>query len=105
MLGAPGGSRIINGVLQVLLNVVDFHMNVQDAVDWPRFHHQWMPDVLYVEKGISPDTVRILRDMGHQVSPLESTSGVVARVEAILNEGGWLQGAADGRGNAKAEGY
>jgi gamma-glutamyltranspeptidase/glutathione hydrolase len=105
MLGAPGGSRIINGVLQVLLNVVDFHMNVQDAVDWPRFHHQWMPDVLYVEKGISPDTVRILRDMGHQVSPLESTSGVVARVEAILNDGGWLQGASDGRGNAKAEGY
>jgi gamma-glutamyltranspeptidase / glutathione hydrolase len=104
-LGAPGGSRIINGVLQVLLNVVDFHMNVQDAVDWPRFHHQWMPDVLYVEKGISPDTVRILRDIGHQVSPLESTGGVVARVEAILNEGGLLQGAADGRGNAKAEGY
>jgi hypothetical protein len=43
--------------------------------------------------------------MGHQVSPLESTSGVVARVEAILNDGGWLQGASDGRGNAKAEGY
>jgi len=105
MLGAPGGSRIINGVLQVLLNVVDFHMNVQDAVDWPRFHHQWMPDVLYVEKGISPDTVRILRGMGHKVSPLEGTSSVVARVEAILNEDGWLQGASDGRGNGKAEGY
>jgi gamma-glutamyltranspeptidase/glutathione hydrolase len=105
MLGAPGGSRIINGVLQVLLNVVDFHMNVQDAVDWPRFHHQWMPDVLYVERGISPDTVQILRGMGHNVSPLESTSPVVARVEAILSDGGWLQGAADGRGNAKAEGY
>ncbi len=105
MLGAPGGSRIINGVLQVLLNVEDFHMNVQDAVDWPRFHHQWMPDVLYVEKGISPDTVRILRGMGHPVSPLEGTSPVVARVEAILNEGGWLQGATDPRGNGKAEGY
>ncbi len=72
MLGAPGGSRIINGVLQVLLNVEDFHMNVQDAVDWPRFHHQWMPDVLYVEQGISPDTVRILRGMGHKVSPVEA---------------------------------
>jgi gamma-glutamyltranspeptidase/glutathione hydrolase len=105
MLGAPGGSRIINGVLQVLLNVVDFHMNAQDAVDWPRFHHQWMPDVLYVEKEISPDTVRILRGMGHKVSPLEGTSPVVARVEAILNEGGWLQGATDKRGNGKAEGY
>jgi gamma-glutamyltranspeptidase / glutathione hydrolase len=104
MLGAPGGSRIINGVLQVLLNVVDFHMNVQDAVDWPRFHHQWMPDVLDVEEGISPDTVRILREMGHRVSPLE-TSGVVARVEAILNDDGWLQGATDPRGKGKAEGY
>jgi gamma-glutamyltranspeptidase/glutathione hydrolase len=101
MLGAPGGSRIINGVLQVLLNVVDFHMNVQDAVDWPRFHHQWMPDVLYVENGVSPDTVNILRGMGHQVSPIEG----VARVEAILSEGGWFQGATDKRGNGKAEGY
>jgi gamma-glutamyltranspeptidase / glutathione hydrolase len=105
IVGAPGGSRIINGVLQVLLNVVDFHMNVQDAVDWPRFHHQWMPDVLYVEQGISPDTVKILRGMGHKVSPLEGTSPVVARVEAILNQGGWLQGATDQRGNGKAEGY
>jgi gamma-glutamyltranspeptidase / glutathione hydrolase len=105
MLGAPGGSRIINGVLQVLLNVVDFHMNVQDAVDWPRFHHQWMPDELYVERGISPDTVKLLRDMGHKISPLEFTSPVVARVEAILNDSGWLQGATDPRGNGKAEGY
>jgi gamma-glutamyltranspeptidase / glutathione hydrolase len=105
MLGAPGGSRIINGVLQVLLNVVDFHMNVQDAVDSPRFHHQWMPDLLYFEKGISPDTVALLRAMGHEVSPLEPTSSVVARVEAILNADGWLQGASDGRGNGKAEGY
>ncbi|HTW66222.1 MAG TPA: gamma-glutamyltransferase [Bryobacteraceae bacterium] len=105
MLGAPGGSRIINGVLQVLLNVVDFHMNVQDAVDWPRFHHQWMPDVLYVEKGISPDTIALLRAMGHKVSPLEGSSPVVARVEAILNDDGWLQGASDPRGKGKAEGY
>jgi gamma-glutamyltranspeptidase/glutathione hydrolase len=105
VLGAPGGGRIPNGILQVILNVEDFHMNVQDAVDWPRFHHQWMPDVLYIEKGISPDTVALLRAMGHEVSPLESTSPVVARVEAILNEEGWLEGAADGRGNAKAEGY
>jgi gamma-glutamyltranspeptidase / glutathione hydrolase len=104
MLGAPGGSRIPNGVLQVLLNVIDFHMNAQDAVDWPRFHHQWMPDVLYVEQGISPDTIALLRGMGHQVSQLEPTSGV-ARVEAILNEDGWIEGATDPKGNGKAEGY
>jgi len=105
ILGAPGGSRIINGVLEVILNVVDFHMNVQEAVDWPRFHHQWMPDELYLEKGISPDTVAVLRAMGHKIAPYENTNPVIARVEAILSENGWLEGAADGRGNAKAEGY
>ncbi len=105
VLGAPGGGRIPNGVLQVILNVEDFHMNVQDAVAWPRFHHQWMPDLLYVEKGISPDTVALLRAMGHEVAPLESTSPVVARVDAILNEDGWLEGATDPRASADAEGY
>jgi gamma-glutamyltranspeptidase/glutathione hydrolase len=105
VLGAPGGSRIINGVFQVILNVVDFHMNVQDAVDWPRFHHQWMPDQLYLETGVSPDTIAILRAMGHKIAPYENTNPVVARVEAILNDQGWLQGGADGRGNSKAEGY
>jgi gamma-glutamyltranspeptidase/glutathione hydrolase len=105
VLGAPGGGRIPNGILQVILNVEDFHMNVQDAVDWPRFHHQWMPDMLYVEKGISPDTVALLHAMGHEVAPLESTSPVVARVDAILNEEGWLEGATDPRASADAEGY
>jgi gamma-glutamyltranspeptidase/glutathione hydrolase len=105
MLGAPGGPRITNAVLQVILNVVDFHMNIQDAVDWPRFHHQWMPDQLYLEQGISPDTITILRAMGHKIASMENTAPVISRVEAILSEDGWLEGAADGRGNAKAEGY
>jgi gamma-glutamyltranspeptidase/glutathione hydrolase len=90
-------------VLQVFLNVADFGMNIQDAVDAPRFHHQWKPDRLYLEPAISPDTVALLRRRGHQV---ESSPGVVlARVEAILAEGGWLQGAADGRWVGKAAGY
>ena len=104
-LGAPGGSRIINGVLQVFLNVADFHMNVQDAVDWPRFHHQWKPDKLYLEKGISPDTIALLKGMGHDVESSEATAVVIARVEAILLSDGWLQGAADGRAGSKAAGY
>ena len=105
LLGAPGGSRIINGVLQVFLNVADFHMNVQEAVDWPRFHHQWKPDKLYLEKGISPDTIALLKAMGHNIESSEATAVVIARVEAILAGDGWLQGAADGRAASKAGGY
>ena len=102
VIGAPGGSRIITGVMEVLLNIVDFHMNPQDADDWPRFHHQWRPDKLYVERGTSPDTIALLKQMGHTVEP---AVGGVARVEAIVIENGWLQGASDGRGNGKAAGY
>jgi gamma-glutamyltranspeptidase / glutathione hydrolase len=105
VLGAPGGGRITNAVLQVILNVIDFHMNIQDAVDWPRFHHQWMPDQLYVERGISPDTIAVLRAMGHKIAPFEGTAPVIAAVEAILYDGLWLEGAADGRRDAKAEGF
>lgn len=104
-LGAPGGSFIINGVLQVILNVVDFHMNVQDAVDWPRFHHQWMPDKLFLERGISPDTIALLKGMRYEVQSSEKNAVVVARMEAIVNDQGWLQGGADGRGTGKAAGY
>jgi len=103
VLGAPGGPRITTAVLQVLLNVIDFRMNVQDAVDAPRFHHQWKPDKLYLEPGISPDTVALLEDMGHQVD--YSPGIVLARINAILSDGGWLQGAADTRWTGKAAGY
>ncbi len=102
LAGAPGGPRIVNGVLEVILNVLDFHMNLQDAIDWPRFHHQWLPDTLFLEAGVSPDTARLLEQMGYKVA----RTGGVARVEAILNSGGWLQGGTDGRGpDGKAGGY
>jgi gamma-glutamyltranspeptidase/glutathione hydrolase len=102
-VGAPGGPRIISAVLEAILNVVDFGMNVQDAVDAPRFHHQWQPDKLYLERGVSPDTVTLLKARGHDVD--YSPGLVLARVGAILNDGGWLQGASDGRGAGKAVGY
>ena len=105
LVGAPGGSRIPNGVLQVIINVVDFHMNAQDAVDWPRFHHQWQPDKLFLERGVSPDTIAMLKAMGHEVESSERTAVVIARVEAIVNDKGWLQGGADGRGPGKAVGF
>ena len=102
-VGAPGGARIISAVLQVILNVVDFGMNVQDAVDAPRIHHQWQPDKLYLEPGISPDTVALLKSRGYDVD--HSPGLVLARVEAIVNSGGWLQGGSDGRAAGKAAGY
>jgi len=102
--GAPGGSRISTAVMQVILNVIDFGMNVQDAVDAPRVHHQWLPDKLSLERGISPDTVALLKARGYDV---DNAPGVVlAQVAAIVSDGGWLQGASDGRSGAgKAVGY
>ena len=106
VLGAPGGSRIITGVTQVLLNVIDFGMTVQQAVDQPRLHHQWQPDTLYLERGFSPDTRALLEGRGHRVEE----TGNVGSVEAILvgtdAQGRvWLQGASNGRSAGKAAGY
>jgi gamma-glutamyltranspeptidase / glutathione hydrolase len=67
----------------------------------PPLHHQWMPDEISMERGFSPDTVKILQGMGHQVR----VSNAVARVEAIVLDGGWLMGGADGRADTKAAGY
>jgi gamma-glutamyltranspeptidase / glutathione hydrolase len=103
-VGAPGGSRISTAVLQVILNVVDFGMNIQDAIDAPRVHHQWMPDRLSIERAISPDTVALLKARGYDV---DYAPGVVlAQTAAIVSDGGWLQGGSDGRSAAgKGAGY
>jgi gamma-glutamyltranspeptidase / glutathione hydrolase len=96
-------------VLQVIINVIDFHMNVQDAVDFPRIHHQWKPDRLDFETVVSPDTVSVLKHMGYSIE--EAHPKILARVEAILISDGWLQGANDSRssdrlgGDGKAAGY
>ncbi|MGA7225544.1 MAG: gamma-glutamyltransferase [Candidatus Acidiferrales bacterium] len=103
VLGAPGGPVIITAVLQAILNVIDFGMNAQDAVDFPRVHEQWKPDRLDVEKGVSPDTIALLQHMGHTVEV--GNPEVTARVEAIEISDGWLQGGHDERGPGKAEGY
>jgi gamma-glutamyltranspeptidase/glutathione hydrolase len=102
VVGAPGGSRIITGVMQVILNVIDFGRNVQDAIDAPRFHHQWRPDKLSLERGFSPDTITLLEQRGHSI---DSIFGV-ANVEAIVVEPkGWLAGGSDRRANGKAAGF
>ena len=103
VLGAPGGSTIISAVLQVIVNVIDFHMNVEDAVDFPRIHDQWKPDRLDFEQGVSPDTIALLKQMGYGIEEAHPT--VLARVETVEMLDGRLEGAHDERGPGKAAGY
>ena len=84
------------------MNVIDFGMNVQDAVNWPRIHHQWLPDELRMERGFSPDTVALLKARGHTAEDRDARS---ARSRPFSREDGWLEGAADPRTEATAEGY
>ncbi len=100
-VGAPGGSRITTGVLQVILDVLDFHMNPQDAVDLPRFHHQWKPDTLYLQNGFPADTEAALARMGYPIKPISG----VARVEAIVMNNGVLEGGTESRLDGKVSGY
>ena len=100
--GTPGGSRIITTVLQVVLNVIDHGMNVAEAVAAPRIHHQWLPDQVLAERGLSPDTLRLLEARGHTVM-VGSTSG---SANSILVTPDGLTGAADPRSRgALAVGY
>ena len=94
VLGTPGGRRIITTVLQTILNVVDFQMNIQEAVDAPRIHHQWLPDVTNVEPyGLSPDTRKILEKMGYRFDD----SLPANHVAAIMVGAPSLEGKAVGR--------
>jgi gamma-glutamyltranspeptidase/glutathione hydrolase len=94
--GSPGGSTIITVVFEVITNVIDHGMNIRQAVDAPRIHHQWMPDVLaYERNSISPDTIALLKARGH---PLEERDNVIvsdAETVAIDAKTGLRQGASD----------
>ena len=91
--GSPGGSRIITTVLQVILNAVDHGMNIAEAVMAARVHHQWLPDEVRAERGLSPDTLRLLEARGHTVK-VGSTSGSANSI-LVTSEG--LTGASDTR--------
>ena len=91
--GSPGGSRIITTVLQVILNVIDFNMNIAEATNAVRVHHQWLPDVLKVEEGLNADTVRLLREMGQNVEYGNS----MGCTESIMKVGDFFYGASDPR--------
>jgi gamma-glutamyltranspeptidase / glutathione hydrolase len=111
VLGSPGSSKIITTVANVLTGVVDYGMNIQEAVNAPRFHNQWLPDVLNVEKWFSPDTLAALRQLGHTIQVgvrSGDSSGYWSDAEciAIDEKTGERLGATDGRdSNAKAVGY
>jgi gamma-glutamyltranspeptidase / glutathione hydrolase len=103
VLGSPGGGTIINTVLEVLLNALVFHLDIQQAVDLPRFHNQWMPDQVIVENTISEDTNVLLRRAGYKVRKV----GGLGDCEAIELDPrtGWRFGASDPRGGGLAVGY
>lgn len=103
VVGTPGGSTIITSVFQTILNVVEFDMNMQSAVNAKKFHHQWLPDTIYVEKGAMDSlTMQRLIHKGYPV--LER--GAIGRVDAILKtKWGFYQGGADRRGDDKWLGW
>ena len=104
VLGSPGGGTIINTVLQVALNVLVYHLDVRQAVTAPRFHHQWMPDRLILERtGFSADTIEKLRAAGYHLDYRDSLGDCEAI--AVDPASGWRFGAADPRGEGKAVGY
>lgn len=84
--GSPGGSRIITTTLQVIMNVIDHGMNIAEATLAPRIHHQWLPDELRIEEGISPDTVHLLEQRGHNVvlkDAMGSTQSIMVTEEGL----------------------
>jgi gamma-glutamyltranspeptidase/glutathione hydrolase len=100
--GSPGGSRIITTTLQVIMNVIDHEMNIAAATATPRIHHQWLPDELRTERGISPDTLDLLTERGHKIV----TKWAMGSTQSIMKTEAGLYGASDPRRpGAKTLGY
>ncbi|MGA9802011.1 MAG: gamma-glutamyltransferase, partial [Terriglobales bacterium] len=103
VLGSPGGPTIITTVANILIGVVDFSLDIEEAVNAPRFHHQWLPDQILVEDRLSPDTMNLLRSKGHKLN-VEHFWGDGECIMIDPKTGERL-GASDGRNNGKAVGY
>ena len=105
VVGTPGGSTIITSVMQTILNVHEYKMNMQEAVDVPRFHHQWLPDVIMMEPNSFPKTtIQNLESKGYTIN--EKDAPVIGKVDAILVlDNGKLEGGADKRGDDAASGF
>jgi gamma-glutamyltranspeptidase/glutathione hydrolase len=117
VIGSPGGSRIITITLEAIVNVIDHGMDIQEAIDAPRIHHQWLPDTVYVENnGLSPDTLKLLAGMGYKLDVAGpgkawgQAAGILVGGKSLseIGKGGGARynGAIDSRAAAgKAAGY
>ena len=101
VVGTPGGTTIPTSVYQTLVDIIDFKIAPQDAVNFPKFHHQWLPDELFVEKGFDEAVMDELRAMGYKVT----VRGSIGRTELIVLEGNHMVAVADNRGDDAAAGY
>jgi gamma-glutamyltranspeptidase/glutathione hydrolase len=100
--GTPGGTTITTSVFQTLINIIDFDMSTDDAVNKPKFHHQWLPDSLYVERGFAQATAEKLEQIGYHIKERSS----IGRTEVIrILPDGKIEAVADNRGEDAAAGY
>jgi len=108
IMGSPGGSQIITTVLQVILNCIDFDMNIREAIEAPRIHHQWMPDSIFYEQGaLSPELKQDLIEMGYRFWDDSVEVRIIGIAEGIMidNKNKIIYGASDPRGGGMAVGY
>ena len=101
VLGTPGGTTIPTSVYQTIINVIDFGMNASDAINKPKFHHQWLPDEIQVEKDFPQDVRKQLENMGYKITERSS----IGRMEVIKITNGKMETAADKRGDDSVAGY
>ena len=101
-MGTPGGTTIPTSVYQTLVDIIDFKMTPEDAVNKPKFHHQWLPDVIDVEKGFDKNVIAALEKMGYKIS----VRGAIGRTEVIMiKQDGSIAAVGDSRGDDAVAGY
>jgi len=101
LIGTPGGTTIPTSVYQTLVDIIDFNLTPQEAVNFPKFHHQWLPDEIFVEKDFDKKVIEELKAMGYKISFRSS----IGRTEVIMVKGKKITAVADHRGDDGAAGY